>query len=155
MKLLEKKIYGFTILEIGIGAFILMNLKTIMSIFSIATKPIENAVEAVQDAQVKKEIPNLTNDILKKIKEMAPIIKDAIGGQWDNTDEVYLSKYIGDNIKNINEWNSLKTYYKLTYNIDLPASLKSVLTNFWGEGYYEQQQYKKLIKHSFIIKEIW
>lgn len=155
MKLLEKKIFGFTILEIGLFGLILMNLKTIMSIFSIATKPFENAVEAVQDSQVKKEIPNLTDNTLKKIKEMAPIINDEIGDKWNNTDEVYLSKYIGDNILNLNEWTSLKSYYKLTYKIDLPSSLKSVLTNFWGEGSMEQSQYKRLLKHSFIINDIW
>jgi hypothetical protein len=148
MKFLQKKIFGFTFLEIGIGAFVLMNLSLIKNLFGIVSKPLENTVSQIQDTQIQSQ-SGMPKASLDWCKALAP----KIYAHLDKTfvDEQTLCKLIGDNVLSLENWTHLKSYYDLKYGKDLVSELSDPL-----KGYFDNEtEYKRLLKRSYIISDIW
>jgi hypothetical protein len=150
MKLLQKKIYGFSVLEIGIGAFVVMNLGTIKNLFGLVSKPIDNTITQIQDTQIQNQ-SGMSKAMLDWCKALAPKIYAHLDAF--NTDEDALCKLIGNTVTTNLYWESLKSYYELKYSKDLVSELSSALN---GTGdYFSTGTYKKLLKSSFITSEIF
>jgi hypothetical protein len=150
MKLLEKKIYGFSVLELGLGAFVVMNLGTIKNLFGLVSKPIDNTITQIQDTQIQNQT-GISKNMLDFCKALAPKIYTHLDS-W-NTDEEAICKLIGNSVTTQIYWDSLKSYYELKYSKDLVSELSSALN---GAGdYFSTGNYKKLLKHSFITSELF
>ncbi len=148
MKLLDKKIYGFSVLEIGIGAFVIMNLGTIKNLFGLVSKPIDNTITQIQDTQIQNQ-SGLSKTMLDFCKILAPKIKQYLE-KW-NTPEDSLCKLIGDSVTTVPYWDAIKSYYDLKYGQDLVSELQDCLKGALDN----ETEYKKLLKRPFIISDIW
>lgn len=137
-KFLEKKIYGFTILEILIGAFLLMNLGTIKTFLGLATKPVSNLAEELKANQIKSNLG--LSDALAKFMQQASIDLYSLLHPpktmfTEDVDEKALVDYILSKFTTASYWFTIKKYYKEEHNEDLVAQIKSCVTEYrdWRE----------------------
>jgi hypothetical protein len=143
---LSKKIYGFSILEIIIGSFVLFNFKTIFSLFGLVSKPVENAVNDIADKQIEQQT-GLSKNMIEFSKQLAPKIKVHLDS-W-NTDEKALAKLLHDTITSSLYWDSIQKYYNQKYSADLRSELYSCFDDF---GF--KTTYKNILKRTFLIADL-
>ena len=144
---MKKNILGFTILEIFIGVFLLFNIKTILSLFGMVSKPVENAVNDLADKQIE-DSTGLSKTMIAFCSQLAPKIKAHLD-KW-NTDEKALAKLLHDTLTTSQYWIAIQKYYDMKYGTDLKAELYSTFDDMGWKS-----SYKEILKRSFLIADLF